>query len=125
MILDSISVYDADKIPKDVNSSERETFKVHYTKDFPKEGADDPKYNAADYDSDGYRTDYLTEAVSPNETEAIVLDNPNDTVLFEELRAFETIARQKRTGQNASAIVSFVGGEIVAKWNRVERKGVS
>lgn len=122
VILSSIPVVDADKIPKSNGNAEKETFKIHYTSDFEKEGSDDPDYDPEDYDSDGYRTAVLVpDDFSANETEAIILENPKDLTLLQALHEFGTIATKKQDPRSTT----YVGGDITAKWNRETRSGVS
>lgn len=123
MILESISVLD--KIPKNTSNAEKETFKIHYTSDFEKDGTDDPGYDPDNYDEDGYREETLSFDVNPDECEAIVLENPGDVALFEELHGFGTIAAKKHKRDERRAITPYLGGDIVAKWNRQNQSGVS
>jgi len=61
--------------------------------------------------------------VSPDETEAIILNNAGDLTLLEELRNFGTVGGKKRDAYDIAD--EHVEGDIKAKWNREARSGVS
>ncbi len=125
VILGSIPVFDADNIPKDTSKAARGTFKVHYNTDFIKYGSNDPGYDPDDYDEDGYREEPLNQEFNADETEGIIVENTNDLTLLRELHALGTIACEKRKPNEHNLITTYVGGDIVAKWDRQARSGVS
>jgi hypothetical protein len=125
VILGSIPVFDADNIPKDTSKAARGTFKVHYNTDFIKYGSNDPGYDPDDYDEDGYREEPLNQEFNADETEGIIVESTNDLTLLRELHALGTIACEKRKPNEHNLITTYVGGDIVAKWDRQARSGVS
>jgi hypothetical protein len=101
MILASIPILDADKLPK--------TGSLCLSKSTTSWGG------ALSY----YGTPLERNVVSADETEAIIIDEHNYRELFVELQRFESIGRVE---ENDSAILD---GDIVANWNAADRSGVS
>lgn len=116
MILESISVLD--EVPKDSGNVGGKSFRLHYNDEYPREGKDDYRYDASKYDADGYRDVNMFPDLAPDETEALVLTNPTDRIFLEGLKTYGI-------GSQPDQISSYIGGDIVAKWNREARSGVS
>ena len=101
MILASIPILDADKLPKAGSLCIRKT---------PTAWGGSVSY---------YGTPLERNVVSADETEAIIVEEHNDRELFGELHSFESIGSVK---ESESAILD---GDIVANWNAADRSGVS
>lgn len=142
MIIASIPVVTEDNIPKTVLADENETWRVHRSTDLWERRSSCSRYNydsdaydgdsdyddsydsymsdSYSYDSDGYRTEERTcVKVSNDETEALILEQPRDRLLLEELLNFDSIGSKKPEG------FASLQGDIVANWNNNTRSGVS
>lgn len=64
------------------------------------------------------------EAVRAEDTDAILVDK-NSRVLFQELLKFESIGFPPQKATLTDSKPQLVGGDIIAKWNKQERRGVS